>query len=164
MNITVASMWLAGVLIRSAYNKIENELHLNALWMLRRTYFFSVMKYGSACASFFATRWRKSGWADGGRRHISHLPPQAVTSSVYLLSSPVFFSPLLSSLLSSFPLMAGAVRGSCSGDIIMSHFTRVLPSISPRININHPSVIPHTTTLSVSTLPLINTDVRRSSK
>lgn len=31
----------------------------------------------------------------------------------------------------------GGLRGSCSGDIIMSHFTRVLPSISPRININH---------------------------
>jgi len=36
--------------------------------------------------------------------------------------------------------MAGAVRGSRSGDVIVSHFTRVLPSISPWININHSSI------------------------
>lgn len=71
--------------------------------------------------------------------------------------------PLLSPPPLPFPLMAGAVRGSSSGDIIMSHFTRVLPSISSQININ-PSSIPHTTTPFVSTLLLINTDARKSSK
>lgn len=57
--------------------------------------------------------------------------------------------------------MAGAVRGSCSGDIITSHFTRVLPSISPWININHFS-IPHTQQALFAAV--LNTDVRRGIK
>lgn len=71
---------------------------------------------------------------------------------------PVAF-PLFSSLL--FPLMAGAVRGSCSGDIIMSHFTRVLPSISPWININHFSTppTPHTQQALHLVAAVLNTDV-----
>lgn len=48
----------------------------------------------------------------------------------------------------------------------MSHFTRVLPSISPRININHPTLtnppLLHTNNPFVSTLPPINTDAERS--
>lgn len=102
-------------------------------------------------------RWRKEG------RRAPRLP-RAVTS-LHPLPSPVFSSPL-SSLLSSSPLVAGAVRRSCSGDIIMSHFTRVLPSISPRININHPTLtnppLLHTNNPFVSTLPPINTDAERS--
>lgn len=69
-----------------------------------------------------------------------HLP-HAVSSGIL---SPPLSSSLLSPLSSSLPLHSWRerLRGSCSGDIIMSHFTRVLPSISPRININHPSPRP----------------------
>lgn len=97
--------------------------------MLRRTDFF--LWWHTVLPVHLSLRHGEGrvGGQDRGRRHISHLP-HAVISSI--LSSPVFSSPLLSRLLSS-------LRGSCSGDIIMSHFTRVLPSISPRININHPS-------------------------
>lgn len=117
----------------------------------------------SFCTALFRHMAREK-WA-GKRREAACL----ASSSRCQLQHPLLSSSLLSSLVSP-PLTARAVRGSCSGDIIMSHFTRVLPSISPRININHPFLQPpppppHSHNNPFVSAPLlINTDVKRSSK
>lgn len=119
---------LASVLIRSTCKKTEDKLlYLKPLWKFRSIDF---------------SPWRII--------FLSVRPSVAKgecvgTSRLFLLLTLSLRAP--SSPIPSSPLYSGQeqARGSYSGDIIMSHFTRVLPSISPWININHPSAHPQHT-------------------
>lgn len=120
--------------------------------MLRRTDFF--LWWHTVLPVHLSLRHGEGrvGGQDRGRRHISHLP-HAVISSI--LSSPVFSSPLLSSLVSSRPCVGVAQETSSwatSLECCLQSALELILIIPP----------PHNNP-GLSALLLINTDVKRIS-